>query len=244
MPQNFLITGMPKTGKTVLLREIIDELKRRGLKVGGFISPEETHHGTRTAFHVIDVETGREAVLASVDGDGPKVSKYHVDIRSFETVVVPCMQQFDEYDVFVVDEIGRMEMKSRKFSWLLDKLLESDTPFIATVHRDYAGRYGPYGELFTLRGNNRERVYARIIRKAEKGILAKKKVKKKRKAPKKAKKKAKKPARKRPLKKKPKPERKERPKKNPTRPKKKEKPPGKKLKKKGILDSVRELLGV
>jgi len=225
MSQNFLITGMPKTGKTRLLREIIDELRRRGLKVGGFISPEETRHGTRTAFHVVDVDSGRTGMLASVDGDGPKVSKYHVDIRSFETVVVPCMECFDRYDVFIVDEIGRMEMKSRKFSWMLDRLLESDTPFIATVHRDYVKRYGAYGEVFTLQGNNRERVYTRIIRRAKEGL--------KKKAPKKPVKKKKKPVREKPSKKTPK--------------KRKAKPAKKKLRrarKKGFLASIKDLLGV
>ncbi len=239
MPQNFLITGTPKSGKTRLVQEIIDELKRRGFRIGGFISPEETQHGTRTAFHVVNVDTGEMALLASVDGDGPKVSKYHVDIRSFESVAVPCMQRCGKYDVFVIDEIGRMEMKSARFSSLLDDLLDSDTPFIATVGKDYVERYGTHGEVFTLEEGNRERVFTRVLRRIEAGALAKKK-----KAPKKK-------ARKKPLKKKA-PRRKAkkaRPKKK-VRKKKakpKKKPPKKKplrpKKKRGLFNSVKRIFG-
>ena len=242
MPQNFLITGMPKSGKTRLVQEIIDALKKRGFRIGGFISPEETRHGTRTAFHVVNVDTGEMALLASVDGDGPKVSKYHVDIRSFESVAVPCMQQCGKYDVFVIDEIGRMEMKSSRFSALLDALLDSETPFIATVGKDYVERYGTHGEVFTLEEGNRERVFARVLRKIEAGALAKKKAPKKaakkkaRKGAAKKKVKKEKAVKKKARKKKTKPKKKP-PKKKPLRPKKKGR------KKRGLFNSVKRIFG-
>jgi nucleoside-triphosphatase len=167
MPHNYFITGEPKAGKTTLLKEIVRELRDKGLRVGGFVSPEERHHGTRTAFYVMDVESGRQETLASVDGDGPKVSKYHVDVKSFESVAVPAMERFDEYDVLVIDEIGRMEMKSAAFVRLLDQVLESRTPLIATLHRDYVDRYAQAGEVFELLGNNREAVFTTLLGKAK-----------------------------------------------------------------------------
>jgi nucleoside-triphosphatase len=244
MSQNFLITGMPKSGKTSLIQEIIDALKKRGFKIGGFISPEEKHHGTRTAFHVVNVDTGEMALLASVDGDGPKVSKYHVDIRSFESVAVPCMQQCGKYDVFVIDEIGRMEMKSTRFSSLLDDLLDSETPFIATVGNDYVERYGTHGEVFTLEEGNRERVFARVLRQIEAGALARKKKAPKKRVKKKVPKKKAKKQKARPKKKvrarkkkKARPKKKP-PKKKPLRPKKKQK-----KKRKGIFNKVKRIFG-
>jgi nucleoside-triphosphatase len=161
---------MPKSGKTTLLWELVEELQGKGLKVGGFISPSEAHHGTRTAFHVMDIETGKEGLLASVDGDGPKVSKYHVDVKSFESIALPCMQDCDKYDVIVIDEIGRMEMKSRKFAWMLDKVLDSDTPLIISLGKDYVTKYKSLGDVYNLTGSNRGRVYADILRKAKEGI--------------------------------------------------------------------------
>jgi nucleoside-triphosphatase len=169
MPQNFFVTGMPKSGKTTLLMRIVEELRKKGLKVGGFTSPEEKHHGTRTAFYVVDIATGKQALLASVDGDGPKVSKYHVDVRSFETVAVPALDR-SGYDVIVIDEIGAMELQSGKFRELVDELLESPVPLIASLHRDCVDKYGAYGEVMMLTSDNHEQVRFALMGRVKEAI--------------------------------------------------------------------------
>lgn len=192
MPNNFFITGLPKAGKTTLLRKLIEEMKEKGIKVGGFISPEEKIHGTRTGFKVEDIESGKRATLAAVDIDGPRVSKYHVNIKSFEWLAVPILRNAEKYDVIVIDEIGRMEMKSTKFGNLLADLLESQTPLIASLHRDYIEDYKVWGEVMILTPSNRGRVYLDLLRGADgykRPKKAKKKAVKKKKKPKKAKKK-------------------------------------------------------
>ncbi len=189
MPQNYFLTGMPKAGKTTVLWELVKELKEKGLKVGGFLSPDEKHHGTRTAFHVVDVQSRKKAVLADVKGDGPKVSKYHVNIKSFEGVAIPAMRKCGSCDVMVIDEIGRMESKSRKFMKELDNILDSDVPLIASLGNDYVDRFGALGEVLKVTPGNRERIHKRLLEEASGTI-------KKRKKPEPAKKKKKKPAKK------------------------------------------------
>ncbi len=173
MPRNFFITGAPKSGKTTLLKEIVTELRKSGLKVGGFVSPEERHHGTRTAFRVMDVQSGKMAELANVKGDGPKVSKYHVDVRSFESIAVPAMESFDDCDVFVIDEIGVMEMKSVKFARLLDRIIESDTPLIAALHGQFVDKFGSSGEILELDQDSRGEVFERLLEEARGSITKK-----------------------------------------------------------------------
>lgn len=166
MPRNIFITGLPKSGKTTLLQKLVDELKKRGKKVGGFITPAKIEHGTREGFYVEDIETGRTAQLASLSGGGPKVSKYSVKIKEFESVALPAMRKVDKYEVFVLDEIGRMEMKSRKFVEFLEKVFESKTLLIASISEDYAPVYGFQGEIILLTPTNREGVYLELLRKA------------------------------------------------------------------------------
>jgi nucleoside-triphosphatase len=166
MPRNFFITGNPKSGKTTLLKQLVKELKKTGLKVGGFVSPDERHHGTRTAFRVMDVDSGKTAMLARVDGDGPKVSKYHVDVKSFEGIALPSMKKSRDYDVVIIDEIGAMELKSAKFASMLDDLLESETHLIATLHRDLVDKYATDGEVLEIDEENRSQVYQRLFREA------------------------------------------------------------------------------
>ena len=243
MPMNFFITGMPKTGKTTLLERLIEDLKKKGLKVGGVISPEEKEHGTREGFYVEDVDTGKRAPLASTKGNGPKVSKYFVKIKSFESVAVPSMKNVDTYDVFILDEIGRMELKSSKFVDLLDQIFESPTPVIASINQDYVERYGFSGETMILTKTNREAVYLELMNKATEEYVRKKGRKKAKKpkaakAKKAAKKKIKKPKAKKKKEKKPrkkKAAKKEKPK------VKKEKP---KAEKKGIFEKIADFLGI
>ncbi|MEM4359284.1 MAG: NTPase [Candidatus Bilamarchaeaceae archaeon] len=191
MPRNFFITGLPKSGKTTILRKLIEEFKKRGLKVGGFISPEEREHGTREGFYVQDIDTGRIGRLASTKGDGPKVSKYHVDIKSFESIAVPIMKKVDEYDVLIIDEIGRMEMKSKKFVELLDEVFESQTPVIASIHQDYVLTYAVNGEIFVVTPTTREAVFIDLLNKATQEysrVPPEEKIRKKEKPPRKEKK--------------------------------------------------------
>ncbi|MBU0528086.1 DUF2478 domain-containing protein [Candidatus Micrarchaeota archaeon] len=164
MPQNYFLTGMPKSGKTSVLWQLVKELRKSGLKVGGFISPDEKHHGSRTAFYVVDVETRKNAILADVNGDGPKVSKYHVNIKSFEDVAVPAMKKFKQYDVIVVDEIGRMELKSKKFAQALEEVLDSDTPIIASLSEDYVKKFEALGEVLKINNQNHESIHMRLLK--------------------------------------------------------------------------------
>jgi len=172
MPQNFFITGIPRSGKTTLMGMLIEELKARKLRIGGIISPDETHHGTRLAFYVMDIRTKKKGLLASVDGDGPKVSKYHVDVTSFETVAMPALSAFDNYDVVIIDEIGAMELKSERFRDMLDQILESPVPLIASLHWDYVMKYGAYGEVVLLQSDNHEQVRMALLSAVNKAITA------------------------------------------------------------------------
>ena len=168
MPRNFFVTGRPKSGKTTLIRKVVEELKEMGLRVGGFVTPEEKEHGTRTGFHVQDLESGKVAVLAVAGGGGPRVGKYGVDVKSFEGIALPVMERFKEYDVIVVDEIGRMELESAGFADALEEILNSKTPLIAALHRDFVERYGPFGEVFTLTMDNHEAVYKELVERVKK----------------------------------------------------------------------------
>lgn len=253
MPQNYFLTGMPKAGKTTVLWELVKELKEKGLRVGGFLSPDEKHHGTRTAFHVVDVQSRKKAMLADVNGDGPKVSKYHVNIKSFEGVAIPAMRKCGSCDVMVIDEIGRMEMKSMKFVKELDNILDSDVPLIASLGSDYEKKFGALGEVLKVTPGNKEKIHRRLLDEASGTI-------RKRKEPAPAKKKKKKPEKKPAMKKaapkktqkkkagkktagkkkaaKPKAEKKPEPKK--TRREEKEEPE----EKGGLLDSIKDFIGI
>ena len=123
-------------------------------------------HGTRTGFEVIDVLTGKKALLAGLHNDGPKVSKYHVDIKSFESFALPALSSFKNYDVLIVDEISWMELKSQKFANLLDDVFDSDTPVLAAIHSDYVEKYGAEGVKISVKGRQ-DAAYEEVMKRLE-----------------------------------------------------------------------------
>ena len=115
---------------------MVDELKKRGIRVGGIVTLEIRKAGTRTGFKIIDIESGREAPLATAStAPGPRVGKYLVHVENMDTMAVEAISKaLEQGDVIVIDEIGPMELKSQKFINTVEKVLASEKPLLATIH--------------------------------------------------------------------------------------------------------------
>lgn len=88
--------------------------------------------GNRVGFTVETFE-GERAVLAHVDLPGPpRVSRYGVDLGAFEEVALPALSA--AHDVFVVDELGKMELASSAFRTAVTELFTSPVAIVATIH--------------------------------------------------------------------------------------------------------------
>lgn len=158
------ITGMPGTGKSTLLLDIIGSLGKRGIAVGGFVTPEVRKGKARTGFLVRDLTSGEELLFA---GRGLKaketLGKYRIDVDTFEKVALKALQHaVEKCDVIAIDEIGKMELKSGKFRQLLGEILNSDKKVIAVLHRDYKESFGSFGKVYELTKDNRDAVAREI----------------------------------------------------------------------------------
>ncbi|OGL41722.1 MAG: hypothetical protein A2161_02540 [Candidatus Schekmanbacteria bacterium RBG_13_48_7] len=66
--------------------------------------------------------------------NGPQVGKYKVDIQGFEQIVLPELnRKSSDVDVFLIDEIGKMECFSQKFVDAILRILDDNVPVVATV---------------------------------------------------------------------------------------------------------------
>ncbi len=159
------LTGRPGSGKSTVLEKVIGQLKAQGLKVGGITTPEFRARGRRIAFKVVDLFSGEEGTLASIDQPiGPRVSKYRVNVPDFERVALPALDfALRECDVICVDELGKMEFFSAKFKQRVNEILKSEKPVIAAVHRNYAKIYEKMGMMLRVTPENREKIADIII---------------------------------------------------------------------------------
>jgi nucleoside-triphosphatase len=119
-------------GKTTVARRLVEVLRARGVPVGGFTT-EEIRQGRRRVGFAVESMSGERAVLAHVDLPGPlRVSRYGVDLETFERVALPTVTI--PSGVLVIDELGKMELASERFRRAVEELLHRDVSMVATVH--------------------------------------------------------------------------------------------------------------
>lgn len=162
-----LLTGLPGCGKTTAIVQIANNLKHS--KVAGFYTQEIREENIRKGFRWRCLD-GAEGVLAHIDIKSPfKVGKYSVDIAGFEKSVVPILDiDKTNADIFIIDEIGKMECMSEKFIAAVRRLFTSEKPVLATVAQKGAGLISevknyPDTKLFNLTRQDRDKIIAEIL---------------------------------------------------------------------------------
>ncbi|KAL5557397.1 hypothetical protein UlMin_039633 [Ulmus minor] len=179
----FLVTGPPGVGKTTLIIRTFESLKssNSALKLQGFYTREIREGRERVGFEVVTLD-GRKAPLASTSTSSPgcfrwpTVGKFKVDVASFESLALPEMQVKEDTDLFIIDEVGKMELFSSSFFPAVLRILESNIPVLASIPipkfgRDIPGvarlKNHPGSTVFTLSASNRdamkEQIYTQLV---------------------------------------------------------------------------------
>jgi nucleoside-triphosphatase len=129
--KNVLLTGRPGVGKTTVVQAIVRLFPG---EVGGFLTGEIRERGTRKGFSITSVE-GESAVMAHVDFRSPvRVGKYGVDVPAFERIALLALHDaIQRKPIIVIDEVGKMELASRKFSEAVSEALSSGRFVVATI---------------------------------------------------------------------------------------------------------------
>jgi nucleoside-triphosphatase len=126
-----LITGRPGTGKTTFVRRVLEHLQP--VNAVGFFTTEIRSRGKRLGFELRSLK-GERRILAHVDIESAaRVGKYGVDTDGFEEFLAGLDLSGTGVELVVIDEIGKMELLSRRFQNRIVDLLNSDTPLLATI---------------------------------------------------------------------------------------------------------------
>ena len=145
------ITGLPRSGKSAVMNKVVsmladerrDEMRARGDDVaaakilGGMICEPLVENGERVGFKCINFQNGEEGVMAHKNIDSRmRVLGYGIDPSALEEIAVPAIQEaIDDYEVLVIDEIGKFSVESEGFVEIVRKAMEIDKPTLVTLHK-------------------------------------------------------------------------------------------------------------
>ena len=131
LPHVLLLTGLPGIGKTTVIRKVARELRK--YRLGGFYTEEIRTAGQRKGFRLITFNH-EEGVIAHVDFDQRcRVGRYGVDVAAIDRFSDIALSIKADIDVYLIDEIGKMECLSNVFVRRIQSLLESEKTTVATV---------------------------------------------------------------------------------------------------------------
>ncbi len=132
-----LLTGLPRSGKTTIIKKVIPELKR-GYQLYGFYTEEIVENNERVGFEIITVDGEREIlahktkILSTI-----QLKSYRINLSGFEKVALESLKRGLARNIknplFIIDEIGKMELLSKEFRLLVTKLFDRPYNILATA---------------------------------------------------------------------------------------------------------------
>jgi nucleoside-triphosphatase len=123
-----LLTGLPKSGKTTLLVNLIADIRSKH----GMVAQEVLEGDVRVGFDLID-EIGCKTVLSRVDKrTNYPVGRYFVDVDSLDEYIGHLFHMAGG-QLLYIDEIGQMQLYSENFRNLVNTYLNLDNDYIGTI---------------------------------------------------------------------------------------------------------------
>ena len=165
-----LLTGNPGIGKTTLIRAILEQLEE--VRCAGFYTEEKRHGGQRIGFKIVTLD-GREGTLASIGREEPTVARYSIHVEEFEKLALPQLDpETTPADLYVIDEIGKMELLSQKFRNKVIDLLARPSNLLATIAKKGKGFIEQLKgrndiELIEVTRENRDHLAGEIVRRVK-----------------------------------------------------------------------------
>jgi nucleoside-triphosphatase len=164
--KNVLLTGPPGCGKTTVLERLTDCLA--DLRLAGFYTAEVREGGRRIGFEAVGWH-GRRAVLARLGAPSSlRVGRYGVDPAALAPILEEELEQpAAAVDLYFLDEIGKMEVASRRFCEAVGRVLDGPVPVVATVAVRSSGliaavKVRPDVRLIEVTEESRERLPAEL----------------------------------------------------------------------------------
>ena len=136
--RSYILSGDTGSGKTTRAAEVVEQLRARGLRVGGILAPGLLENGRRTGFDVLNLASGESATLAR-DSAGGSASHAQWSRFAFSPEGLALGNRAlgpdaGGADVVLVDEVGPFELAGGGWAPALDGLVgKREGPVLVVV---------------------------------------------------------------------------------------------------------------
>ncbi len=168
---NIFLTGAPSSGKTTVIKKIIEKLDH---SANGFYTEEERVDGKRVGF-LMKTLSGKTGYLAHQDIKSDfSIRRYGVSIGNIENIAVPSITP-TKNNIIILDEVGKMECFSLAFKQAATNALDAPNIVIGTITlggdifiHDLKKREDI--EIYEVTESNRDLLPDLILKKASKSL--------------------------------------------------------------------------
>jgi nucleoside-triphosphatase THEP1 len=139
MPKVYIVTGAIGEGKTSFLIELSKDLIGKNLKVGGFLSLRIMEADVTTGYDLFNISTSEKHAFLRPFHEGlsaKRIGRFSIS----EEGLLTGQQILEEatngtFDVVIIDEVGKLELKGGGWAVQLRKLLDSTNARIVLAIR-------------------------------------------------------------------------------------------------------------
>ncbi|MDP7659003.1 MAG: nucleoside-triphosphatase [Candidatus Thalassarchaeaceae archaeon] len=145
------VTGLPRSGKNAVMKKVVEmlenergqELRGRGEDpssfqiIGGMKTIPILEGTTRVGYSCQNIQSGETGTFAHKEIDSRnRILGLGIDPDVITEVAVPAIQDaIDNYEVIVIDEIGKFSVESEEFVAIVREVIDIDKPTIMTLHK-------------------------------------------------------------------------------------------------------------
>lgn len=146
-----ILTGPVGGGKTSLLKAAVTAFRAGGFRVGGYLSERVMDGSALWGYDLLDLRTGKRVPFLRIAGRSGEetVGPFSLDPAGL-AAAIGLIEGADPEEIFILDELGRLELEGRGVWPAARRLLESRGRDIVTVIR--TGLLDAYQSRFRAEG--------------------------------------------------------------------------------------------
>jgi len=119
-----ILTGPVNSGKTTLLKRVVEELRKQNFSLDGFLSEAVVHAQEKIGYNLLDLKLNKSLPFIRKSGhkDWQKIGPYFF-IPQGLAWANQVIRRSKEAEILIVDEIGPLELSGKGLWPVLEKAL-------------------------------------------------------------------------------------------------------------------------